>query len=104
MNREACAGSTEFLIGAGIHDITGPAAGRQMIGYVNLFAQTTGGIHMRLRSRAFVIESPCNSKRIVFVSADLGMIFHEVKQAVVERLRERFGDELYTAQNVILSA
>lgn len=104
MNRGDCAGNTQFLIGAGIHDITGPAAEREMIGYVMFTPpQTTRGIHMRLRSRAFVIASPCNGKRIVFVSADLGMVFQAVKQEVVRRLQAGFGD-LYTADNVILSA
>ena len=28
---------------------------------------------MRLRSRAYVIASPCNGKRVAFVSADLAM-------------------------------
>jgi neutral ceramidase len=37
---------------------------------------------MRLR-RALFIVSPCNGNRIVFVSADLGMVFLYVKQEVV---------------------
>ncbi len=104
MNEAPCNGNQEFLIGAGIHDITGPAADREMIGYVQLLLpQLTGGIHMRLRSRAFIIVSPCNGKRIVFVSADLGMVFQAVKQEVVRRLRESYGD-LYGPDNVIISA
>ena len=104
MNDARCAGNTEFLIGAGIHDITGPAADREMIGYVQmLLPQLTGGIHMRLRSRAFIIVSPCNGKRIVFVSADLGMVFQAVKQEVVKRLKAKYND-LYRAENVIISA
>ncbi|MFP2913542.1 neutral/alkaline non-lysosomal ceramidase N-terminal domain-containing protein, partial [Pyxidicoccus sp. 3LFB2] len=73
-----------------------------MMGYGQL-AQQTSGIHQRLRSRAFVIASPCNGRRVAFVSADLAMVFQGVKQQVVEKLRARFGDR-YTDDNVLLSA
>ncbi|HEX8437172.1 neutral/alkaline ceramidase [Archangium sp.] len=98
----ACAGQQSFLVGSGIHDITGPAAEVGMLGYVEL-EQQTAGIHQRLRSRAFVIASPCNGKRVVVVSADLGMLFQGVKQQVVERLRAAYGP-LYSDDNVLLSA
>ncbi|PTL80075.1 neutral/alkaline non-lysosomal ceramidase N-terminal domain-containing protein [Vitiosangium sp. GDMCC 1.1324] len=98
----ACAGRQSFLVGSGIYDITGPAAEVGMMGYVRVDQQTEG-IHQRLRSRAFVIASPCNGKRVVFVSADLGMVFQGVKQQVVERLRATFGS-LYSDDNVVLSA
>jgi len=97
-----CAGQQSFLIGSGLHDITGPAAEVGMMGYVEL-KQQTAGIHQRLRSRAFVIASPCNGKRVVFVSADLGMVFQGVKQQVVRRLKATFGP-LYSDENVLLSA
>jgi neutral ceramidase len=97
-----CAGQQSFLIGSGIYDITGPAAGVGMLGYVEL-EQQAAGIHQRLRSRAFVFASPCNGKRVVFVSADLGMVFQGVKQQVLERLRARYG-RLYSDDNVLLSA
>jgi len=98
----ACEDSRRFLVGAGRADITGPAAEVGMMGY-GMLEQQTSGIHQRLRSRAFVIASPCNGKRVAFVSADLGMVFQAVKQQVVERLRARYGD-LYTDDNVLLSA
>jgi len=98
----SCAGQQSFLLGSGIHDITGPAAGVGMLGYVELEQQATG-IHQRLRSRAFVLASPCNGKRVVFVSADLGMVFQAVKQQVVAKLRDTYG-ELYSEDNVLVSA
>lgn len=97
-----CASSTRFQLGAGIYDITGPAAELGMMGYA-MVEQKTAGIHQRLWSRAFVFASPCNGKRAVFVSADLGQIFQGVKQQVVERLRARYGT-LYGDANVLLSA
>lgn len=90
------------MIGSGVADITGPAAEIGMMGYAML-DQQTAGIHQRLRSRAFVIASPCNGRRVAFVSADLGMIFQAVKQGVVRKLRASYGD-LYDDANVLLSA
>ena len=100
---QGCDGRSDFQVGSGIYDITGPAAQVMMMGYVKA-GQNTSGIHLRLRSRAFVIASPCNGKRAVFVSADLGMLFQAVKQQVVRKLRERYGDALYSDDNVLLSA
>ncbi|HEX5748172.1 MAG TPA: neutral/alkaline non-lysosomal ceramidase N-terminal domain-containing protein [Archangium sp.] len=99
---DPCSANQSFQIGAGIHDITGPAAEIGMMGYA-MVDQKTAGIHQRLRSRAFVIASPCNGKRAVFVSADLGQVFQGVRQQVVEKLRARYGT-LYTDDNVLLSA
>lgn len=96
------AGGGGLMVGAGIHDITGPAAGRIMMGYVNL-AQQTRGIHMRLRSRAFVFAPPDEKQRLVFVSADLGMIFQAVKQEVMALLQRAYPG-VYEDSNVILSA
>src|SRR5262249_33978321 len=76
---DPCAGNTNFQIGSGIYDITGPAAEVGMMGYGRL-DQKTSGIHVRLRARAVVIATPCNGKRIAFVSADLGQLFQVVKQ------------------------
>ncbi|MFP2931492.1 neutral/alkaline ceramidase [Pyxidicoccus sp. 3LG] len=97
-----CAGNTSFQVGAGIYDITGPAAELGMMGYAML-EQKTAGIHQRLRSRAFVIASPCNGRRVAFVSADAGLISQGIKQQVVERLRATYGST-YTDENVVLSA
>ena len=68
--------ASTYLIGSGIYDITGPAGEIVMQGFA-VSSQTTAGIHTRLRSRAFVIGD--GAKRVVFVSADLGMLFQMVK-------------------------
>ncbi|KAK6131396.1 hypothetical protein DH2020_034881 [Rehmannia glutinosa] len=44
----------DYLIGLGSYDMTGPAAGVNMMGYAN-FEQVTGGIHFRLRARTFIV-------------------------------------------------
>ena len=85
-----------------MYDITGPAAELGMMGY-SLVGQNTTGIHMRLRSRAYVMGSPCNGKRMIFVSADIGQVFQSIKQGVVRKLQESYGG-IYTDHNVMISA
>jgi neutral ceramidase len=99
---DPCAGNTSFLVGTGIYDVTGPAGGAVMMGYAMPW-QTTGGIHTRLRARAFVVVSPCNGRRLAFVSVDVGLLTQAVKRAVVTEMRERFGAD-YSDDNVMLSA
>lgn len=95
-------GSSPYLVGAGMYDITGPAAEVGMMGFAET-AQKTEGIYMRLWSRAYIIGDA--SKRVVFVSADLGMIFQSIKQAVSKKIA--LDSELspyYNEANVLLSA
>ncbi|MCG8634319.1 MAG: neutral/alkaline ceramidase [Desulfobacterales bacterium] len=96
------AGEAQFRIGAGIYDVTGPAAELGMMGY-SMPDQKTAGIHMRLYSRAYVIASPDNSSRVVFVSADIQGMMQSVTMGVLEKLADRYGS-LYTKENVMLSA
>lgn len=96
------AGDTPFLIGAGIYDITGPAAELGMMGY-SMPEQKTAGIHMRLYARAYVIANLDNTRRVVFVSADLLGMMQAVTMGVLEKLEHRYGG-LYTKDNVMLSA
>jgi neutral ceramidase len=96
------AGEPLYLVGAGLYDITGPAAEVGMMGFAET-AQKTEGIFMRLWSRAFAIGD--GSKRVVFVSADLGMVFQSVKQGVARKLAA--DPELspwYDERNVLISA
>ena len=60
-------GTSTYLIGTGIYDITGPAAQVNMMGYARP-DQTTHGIHQRLRARAFIMaeaeESVSDSREV----------------------------------------
>ncbi|MEV0031724.1 neutral/alkaline ceramidase [Nocardia sp. NPDC050793] len=89
-----------YQVGVGISDITGPAAECGMMGYSQL-EQTTAGIHLRPRARAYVIAA--GGRRVVFVVAENGMIFQSVHRGVLLELARRFGD-LYTEQNVLLTS
>ncbi|MBO0842564.1 MAG: neutral/alkaline ceramidase [Nocardioides sp.] len=91
-----------WLAGRGIADITGEAQGVGMMGYAD-FTQVTDGISTRQRSRAFVLVDRASGRRFVHVTADLGMIFGNIHDAVLARLQQRYGD-LYTEQNVMLTA
>lgn len=97
-----CFTSDRFNIGRGIYDITGSAAELGMMGYA-VIEQKTAGIHMRLRSRAFVVESPCNGKRLVYVTADLGQVFQSIKQGVMRKLIATYG-ATYSDENVMIAA
>ncbi|PHV10604.1 neutral/alkaline ceramidase [Chitinimonas sp. BJB300] len=91
-----------YLVGRGKADITGEAAEVGMMGYAKL-AQKTSGIHLRQWARAFVVQDDASGRRLVFVNNDLGMVFQGVHQAVLARLKARFGDR-YNRENVLLSA
>ncbi len=95
--------ATQYIVGAGMYDITGPAAELGMMGY-SMTDQKTSGIHTRLRSRAYIIGDMDTGKRVVFVSADLCMIFQSVKLKVTGLVEA--DPELapyYNEKNILLS-
>ncbi|PVD38057.1 hypothetical protein C0Q70_00667 [Pomacea canaliculata] len=94
-------GQAEFQAGAGIFDITGPAAEVNLMGYAKP-GQTANGIHMRQFSRAFVFADKAGEKRFVFVNADSCMVSQGVKLEVIKQLKATYGD-LYTERNVVIS-
>jgi len=78
----ACRGNRQFVYGAGLHDITGPVANTGGSGWENLF-QILNGLHQRQYARAFAIESPCNGRRVMFISADVGLIWASLRNGVL---------------------
>jgi neutral ceramidase len=91
-----------YLVGAGIYDVTGPAAEVGMMGFADT-AQKTEGIFTRLRARAYIIGD--GTRRVVFVSGDLGMIFQSVKQGVTAKLQANSATApYYNDKNILLSA
>jgi neutral ceramidase len=82
--------SSDFLIGLGSYDITGPAADVNFMGYANP-SQTGAGIHFRLRARTFVIAShDDNRTRFAYVNLDACMGSDIVTLKVLESLKTRF--------------
>ena len=87
LKSDVCSGS-DYLVGLGSYDITGPAADVNMMGYANT-GQIASGIHFRLRARAFIVAEP-NGNRVVFVNLDACMASQIVKIKVIERLKARY--------------
>ncbi|XP_057955051.1 neutral ceramidase 1-like [Malania oleifera] len=92
--------TSNYLIGLGSYDITGPAADVNMMGYANA-EQIASGVHFRLRARTFIVGVP-QGNRVVFVNLDACMASQLVTIKVLERLKARYGD-LYTEKNVAIS-
>ncbi|XP_069719948.1 neutral ceramidase isoform X2 [Phaenicophaeus curvirostris] len=90
-----------YLLGVGRADCTGPVAEIPLMGYANP-DQVGGGLLTRLYSRAFIVADLDDSKRVVFVSADIGMVSQKLRIEVLNKLKSKYG-ELYRQDNVILS-
>jgi neutral ceramidase len=73
-----------------------------MLGYGKSF-QRTRGLHMRLRSRAFVFQDEASGQRVLLSINDLPMIFESVHGVVLSRLAEKYGS-VYTERNVVITA
>lgn len=79
--------TSNYLVGLGSYDITGPAADVNMMGYANT-EQIASGVHFRLRARAFIVAEP-QGNRVVFVNLDACMASQLVRIKVLERLKAR---------------
>ncbi|XP_061081120.1 neutral ceramidase [Conger conger] len=88
-----------FLVGVGRADVTGPVGDVPLMGYANL-GQTAGGIHTRLFSRAFIVDD--GRKRVVFVTADIGMVSQRLRLEVLNELQSKYGN-IYGQDNVVMS-
>jgi neutral ceramidase len=84
-----CVLSSSYLIGMGSHDITGPAADVNMMGYANT-EQIASGIHFRLKARAFIMAEPDGGNHVAFVNLDACMASQIVTIKVIERLKSRY--------------
>lgn len=72
-------------------------------GYANP-EQIAGGLHTRLYARSFIVaEMQDQSKRAVFVNLDACMASQAVTFTVIERLKDLFGNSMYSESNIILS-
>ncbi|WVY89985.1 hypothetical protein V8G54_035499 [Vigna mungo] len=89
LRSDAVHSDSEYLIGVGSYDITGPAADVNMMGYANA-EQIASGVHFRLRARAFIVAQP-EGNRVVFVNLDACMASQLVVTKVIERLKARLG-------------
>lgn len=94
---------SQYLLGLGIADITGPVVETNMMGYASL-GQTDSGLHQRQRARVFIVgETATPANRIVYVNADIAMGDTSIRRAILAQLATKYGT-LYTAQNVAISS
>ncbi|RLN54933.1 hypothetical protein BBJ28_00006270 [Nothophytophthora sp. Chile5] len=91
-----------YNIGLGKSDITGPAAEVVMMGFA-VTDEKTAGILSRLYARAYLVEDPDTSERVMFVHCDLHSVMQLVHQEVLAELATKYAG-LYTEQNVVLHA
>lgn len=98
-----CTNNEDYLVGTGLHDITGPIADTASLAWVNP-QQVFSALHSRVYARAFAIASPCNNKHVMFVSIDTGLMSAEVRNAVLAEIAASdVLSPLYNANNVMLS-
>lgn len=113
--------SSTLVFGVGIGDASGPMVQAGMMGYASL-PQVTTGLHIRQRSRAFIVgtsslkpkfvsvhgaggESDPNDGQIdrwVFINSDICMGDTALRRGIVNRLRERYPD-IYGERNIAFS-
>ncbi|KAI0060570.1 Neutral/alkaline nonlysosomal ceramidase [Artomyces pyxidatus] len=92
---------SEYLLGLGIADITGPVVETNMMGYASL-PQTDTGLHMRQRSRAWIVADASNSSnRIVFINADIAMGDTGIRRNIVGNLSALYPN-IYSGTNIAL--
>ncbi|PWZ02644.1 Neutral/alkaline nonlysosomal ceramidase [Testicularia cyperi] len=112
--------TADVTFGLGLGDVTGPVVEVNMMGYAAL-PQTNTGLHIRLRSRAFIVGSKDqgadfaarlirrlksfiptadgSSTRWLFINSDICMGDTAVRRAVVQQLRQRYPG-VYGERNV----
>lgn len=98
------AAQTEYLLGVGKADITGPVVELNLMGYAN-GSQLGTGLRQRLYSRAFIIGSIQNpADRFVYLVLDTQSGDTAIRHGILESLAS-LGDEytLYGQQNVAVT-
>lgn len=91
----------EYKVGVGMGDTTGASVEVGFMGYAQ-DKQKGEGIHIRLWSRAYIIED-IKGNRAVFVSVDAGMTGQLVRLEVMKKLKSKYKG-LYNDQNVCISS
>ena len=95
---------SEYKIGAGIYDVTGPAYDGVMMGFAEE-GQKTRGIHLRQYARTYVVLHKASQKRVAFVVADIWSGTIAVKREVVRRLQNERGiaKGAFTLENLMIT-
>jgi neutral ceramidase len=103
-----CKGNTQYRFGSGLYDTAGPIGG-DPTGHADFFGevlppQVPDGIHTRPFARAFAFESPCNGKRVMFMSIDLMGMSALIRQEVLKAVAaDPVLKQYYGPDNIMLS-
>ncbi len=98
-----CSENQRFQVGVGIYDITATIADTASLAWVNP-QQVFSALHTRVYARAFAIASPCNGKRILFVSLDTGLMSASLRNAILAEIAaDPDLSPHYNGNNVMLS-
>ncbi|KAF2438292.1 Neutral/alkaline nonlysosomal ceramidase [Karstenula rhodostoma CBS 690.94] len=95
---------SQYLIGVGKADITGPVVELNLMGYANT-SQVGTGLRQRLYSRAFIVGSPSTpAERFVYMVLDTQSGDTAIRNGILEGL-EALGSEysIYTRKNVAVT-
>lgn len=93
----------QYLLGLGVGDVTGPVVETNLMGYASL-GQVGTGLHMRQRSRAFIVADAASpSNRVVFINADIGMGDTGVRRSIIRELSSKYPG-VYSKDNVAFVA
>lgn len=89
-----------YQLGLGIADISGPCVEINLMGYANE-GQIGTGLHMRLRSRVFIVADEIGHNRWVMINSDIGMGDTAIRRGVIEQLQIKYPG-IYSDENVAL--
>ncbi|KAF2707688.1 Neutral/alkaline nonlysosomal ceramidase [Pleomassaria siparia CBS 279.74] len=95
---------SQYLIGVGKADITGPVVELNLMGYANT-SQVGTGLRQRLYSRAFIVGSPSDTtERFVYMVLDTQSGDTAIRNGILEGLQS-LGSEysVYTQKNVAVT-
>ncbi|KAJ4986985.1 neutral/alkaline non-lysosomal ceramidase [Stagonosporopsis vannaccii] len=95
------ADASQYLIGVGKADITGPVVELNLMGYANS-SQVGTGLRQRLYSRAFIVGSPsAPSERVVYMVLDTQSGDTAIRNGILEGLRALGADYAAYTKNTL---
>ncbi|KAF2634334.1 neutral ceramidase precursor [Massarina eburnea CBS 473.64] len=101
---DAAEDASQYLIGVGKADITGPVVELNLMGYANS-SQVGTGLRQRLHSRAFIVGSPSDtSQRFVYLVLDTQSGDTAIRNGILEGLKNLGAAySVYTQKNVAVT-
>ncbi|KAL9054670.1 MAG: hypothetical protein Q9162_004036 [Coniocarpon cinnabarinum] len=104
LRQSSAPSSSDYVLGVGKADITGPVVQVDLMGYANS-SQIGTGLRQRLNSRAFIIGSPTDpNERVLYLVLDTQSGDTAIRNGILEGLQALGSDyAMYTASNVAVT-